>query len=67
MQRASSLEKTLMLGRFRTGGEGDDRGWDGWIASLTQWIWLWQTPGDSEGQGSLGCCSRGGCKESVTI
>ena len=26
MQRASSLEKTLMLGKFRTGGEGDDRG-----------------------------------------
>ena len=22
-------------------GEGDDRGWDGWIASLTQWIWTW--------------------------
>ena len=23
------------------GGEGDDRGWDGWIASLTQWTWVW--------------------------
>ena len=22
-------------------GEGDDRGWDGWMASLTQWIWVW--------------------------
>ena len=22
-------------------GEGDDRGWDGWIASLTQWTWVW--------------------------
>ena len=22
-------------------GEGDDRGWDGWIASLTQWMWVW--------------------------
>ena len=23
------------------GGEGDDRGWDGWIASLTRWMWVW--------------------------
>ena len=23
------------------GGEGDDRGWDGWMASLTQWAWVW--------------------------
>ena len=22
-------------------GEGDDRGWDGWLASLTQWTWVW--------------------------
>ena len=25
---------------FRAGGEGDDRGWDGWMASLTRWIRL---------------------------
>ena len=23
------------------GGEGDDRGWDEWMASLTQWTWVW--------------------------
>ena len=23
------------------GREGDDRGWDGWMASLTQWTWVW--------------------------
>jgi len=27
--------------RLRAGGEGYDRGWDGWMASLTWWIWLW--------------------------
>ena len=27
--------------RLRTGGEGDDRGWDGWMASPTQWTWVW--------------------------
>ena len=27
--------------RLKAGGEGDDRGWDGSMASLTQWIWIW--------------------------
>ena len=27
--------------RLRAGGEGDDRGWDGWMASLIQWTWVW--------------------------
>ena len=37
MRRTNSLEKTLMLGKLKAGGEGDDRGWDGWMASVTQW------------------------------
>ena len=42
MRRADSFEKTLMQGiRLRAGGEGDDRRWDGWMASLTQWTWVW--------------------------
>ena len=41
MRRADSLEKTLMLGR----GGGDDRGWDGWMASLTRWTWVWVNSG----------------------
>ena len=28
-----------------TGGEGDDRGWDGWMASLTPWTWVWMNSG----------------------
>ena len=28
-----------------TGGEGDDRGWDGWMASPTQWTWIWMNSG----------------------
>ena len=27
--------------RLKVGGEGDDRGWDGWMESLTQWTWVW--------------------------
>ena len=41
MQRAESLEKTLMLGKTEGRGEGDDRRWDGWTASATQWTWVW--------------------------
>ena len=41
MQRADSLEKTLMLGGIGEGGEGDDRGGDGWMASPTQWTRVW--------------------------
>ena len=26
---------------LKAGGKGDDRGWDGWIASLTEWTWVW--------------------------
>ena len=36
MQRAESLEKILSWERLRAGGEGGGRGWDGWMASLTQ-------------------------------
>ena len=28
-----------------TGGEGDDRGWDGWMASRTRWMWVWVNSG----------------------
>ena len=45
MQRVDSLEKTLMLEGIGAGGEGDDRGWDGWMASLTRWTWVWVNSG----------------------
>ena len=45
MGRADSLEKTLMVGKIEAGGEGDDRGWDGWMASPTGWIWVWASSG----------------------
>ena len=45
MRRADSLEKTLCWERLRAGGEGDDRGWDGWMASSTWWTWVWVNSG----------------------
>ena len=41
MQRTDSLDKTLMLGKIKAVGEGDNRGWDGWVASWTRWTWVW--------------------------
>ena len=41
MQRADSLEKTLMLGKIEGRRRREDRGWDGWMASPTQWTRVW--------------------------
>ena len=60
-------------------GEGDDRGWNDWLASKTQWIWVWVNQGNGKGQGSLSSvqsCSRvqlfvtpwtGACQASLSI
>ena len=61
MERADSLEKTLMLGKSegrRTRGMTEDE--------MVRWhhrLKLEKSPGDGEGQGSLACCSPWGCKE----
>ena len=43
IRRASSLEKTLMLGNIKAGGHNRER--DGWMASLTQRTWVWASSG----------------------
>ena len=43
--RTDSSEKSLMLGKLKAGGEGDDRVWNGWMTSLTQWTWVWTSSG----------------------
>ena len=45
MQRANSLEKTWCCERLKAGGEADNRGWDGWMTSPTQWTWVWANSG----------------------
>ena len=43
------LKRPWCWERLKVGGEGNDRGWDGWMASLTQWLWVdsgsWQWTG----------------------
>ena len=45
MWRADSLKRPWCWERLRAGGEGDNRGWDGLMASLTQWTWVWVDSG----------------------
>ena len=45
MWRTDSLEKPWCWERLKVGGEGVDRGWDGWMASPTQWTWVWVSSG----------------------
>ena len=49
--------------RLKAGGGGDNWGWDGWVASPTQWTWVWASSGVGDGQGNLVCCSPWGLKE----
>ena len=35
------LKRPWCWERLKAGGEGDDRGWDGWMVSLAQWTWVW--------------------------
>ena len=50
---------------FGAGGEGDDREWDGWMASLTRWAWVWVNSRSWWRTGRPGC-SPWGRKESDT-
>ena len=40
--------------RLKAGGEGDDRGWDGWMASPTHWTWVWVNSGSRQWTGRPG-------------
>ena len=46
--------------RLRAGGEGDDSGWDGWMASPTWWTWVWVSSGSWWWTGRSGSCSPWG-------
>ena len=63
MRRADSLEKTLMLGKVEGRRRRDEDEMVGWHHGLNGHEFV-QTPGDSEGQGSLACYSPWSHKES---
>ena len=44
-EELTHLKRPWCSERFKARGEGDDRGRDGWLASLTQWTWIWINSG----------------------
>ena len=40
-EELTHLKRPWCWGRLKAEGEGDDRGWDGWMAAPTQWTWVW--------------------------
>ena len=65
-EELTHLKRPRCSERLRAGEEGDKRGWNGWMASLTQWTWVWVNSQICDGQGGLVCCSSWGHKESYT-
>ena len=45
-EKALSFSSFKGTERLKAGGAGDDRGWHGWMASLTQWTWVWVSSGN---------------------
>ena len=44
-EELTHLKRPWCWERLRAGGEGDNRRWDSWTASLTQWTWVWVDSG----------------------
>ena len=44
-EELTHLRRPWCWERLRAGGEGDNRGWDGWMVSPTQWTWVWINSG----------------------
>ena len=45
MWKADSLERLWCWDGLETGVKGDNRGWNGWMASPTRWTWVWMNSG----------------------
>ena len=45
MRRVTHWKGPWCWGGLKAGGEGGGRGWDGWRASPTQWLWIWANSG----------------------
>ena len=63
-KRTDLFKRPWCWERLKAGRDGGNRGWDGWMASPSQWTWVWASSGVGDRQGSLVCCSPRGHKTS---
>ena len=62
MWRVDSLEKILILGKAEGKRRRGNRGWDVWMATLTQWTWVWANFKRQWSTGKPGVLQFRGCK-----
>ena len=62
-KKPTHLKRPWCWERLKAGGKRDDRGWDGWMASLTRWTWVWVSFGCWWWTGNLACSSPWVCKQ----
>ena len=68
-EKLTHLKRPWCWERLKAGGEGDNRGWDGGMASVTQWTWVWASSGSWWWTGQLGMLQSTGSQiaEKISI
>ena len=66
-EELTHLKRPWCWERLKTEGEGDDRGWDGWMASPTQWTWVWANSRSWWGTERLGIPLHGAAKSQTWL
>ena len=64
-EELTHLKRPWCWERLKAGGEGDDRGWNVWMASPTQWRWVWVNSGSC--WWTAWCAAGHGVTESRTL
>ena len=65
-EELTHLKRPWCWERLEVGGEGDNKGWDGWMASPTQWTWVWVNSGSWWWTGRPGIAAVRGVAKSQT-
>ena len=66
-EKSRLIKKSLMLGKIKVGVEREDRWWDGWMAPLTQWIWVWANQEVDKDRESWGAAVYGVTKSQIWL
>ena len=66
-EELTNLKRPWFWERLKAGEKGADRGWVGWMASWTQWTWMWASSGSWWRAGRPGVLRPGGHEDSDTL